>query len=890
MNAFAHDSSEDSSDEEDFLNPGAEEEDFGDFNPRKRRRTGRDARESAALGVFGSESEDEGRGKRWKSKTLRGKGMVFAKAGKADDADEDDEDEEKELEEPATEAYPEEKDDEEIVEDVGQTAGLRASFAPSAKSMGLGRGLGWQSPAPTKTSAPSMGTPLGRGFVPSSANTPVLKESLRDEEVKPRAAQPSSFGTPGKAKGGFAAKMMAKMGYVEGQGLGKDGQGRSGVIQVQLRPQGVGLGAVKEKSKQEKEEEKRQARLKGITLEDSEDEAVKARKARKKALGRGTGSGASTPRRLKTKYHTMEEIHQAAPDLQIPDTFKPILDMTGPGRKLLTSSSGLMTPTAASAEQSEEDKENLKIVRRAQNDLGAFVEEWKNLQDQKKWIDMQIEEEQKQVERQQTELEQVKNASLIIHTLAASVEERQWDPVYAQLMGLEKLGKLDSLPQDDLSSVAVAAVLPFLREAAEGWRPLEDPKLNNLAPALHSIRSTLGMKSKATSSTNGHYERSHSKQSPYETMIYTIWLPKVRSAIINDWDVHEPRPLLTLLEQWDGLLPSFISSQVYDQLIVQRLEKAVSSWNPKKRRHGTLPHHWLFPWLQFLADHHHDPKSSHGLVSDVKRKFRVVIDTWDLKDGVIPGLQDWRQVLGLDIHKNMVMNHLLPRMGAYLRANFQVDPQDQEPYLRYLEDIFKWKDFLSPRMLAQVVVSEVFPLWHNILYQWLTSDGVNYEEVGQWFEWWKTVLPGYINSEPAVEAEWQKGLHLINEALDLGAEAKDRLRAPVAEPVGNESNTTNKPKPAAAATPARKPTVQAEITLKDVLEDWCMRHDLLFINERKAHQVTGMPLSRITAATNGKGGVLIYIQGDLVFAQKKKDIWGPVDLETEELVDMAHRR
>ena len=35
---------------------------FGDFNPRKRRRTGRDAKESAALGIFGSDSEDEGPG------------------------------------------------------------------------------------------------------------------------------------------------------------------------------------------------------------------------------------------------------------------------------------------------------------------------------------------------------------------------------------------------------------------------------------------------------------------------------------------------------------------------------------------------------------------------------------------------------------------------------------------------------------------------------------------------------------------------------------------------------------------------------------------------------------------------------------------------------------
>ena len=50
--------------------------------------------------------------------------------------------------------------------------------------------------------------------------------------------------------------MMAKMGHVEGQGLGASGKGRLAPIDVQQRPQGAGLGAVKEKTKQAKEEEK----------------------------------------------------------------------------------------------------------------------------------------------------------------------------------------------------------------------------------------------------------------------------------------------------------------------------------------------------------------------------------------------------------------------------------------------------------------------------------------------------------------------------------------------------------------------------------------------------------------------------------------------------------
>ncbi|KAK4404242.1 Zinc finger CCCH-type with G patch domain-containing protein [Sesamum angolense] len=42
---------------------------------------------------------------------------------------------------------------------------------------------------------------------------------------------------------GFGSKMMAKMGYIEGTGLGKDGQGMAQPIEVSQRPKSLGLGA-----------------------------------------------------------------------------------------------------------------------------------------------------------------------------------------------------------------------------------------------------------------------------------------------------------------------------------------------------------------------------------------------------------------------------------------------------------------------------------------------------------------------------------------------------------------------------------------------------------------------------------------------------------------------
>jgi tuftelin-interacting protein 11 len=123
--AADYSSSESDADEEDEYsvpsrNPN--ESEFADHNPRKRRRTGRDAKESAALGIFGSESEDDGPGDRWKRKNLRSKGVSFVSSSKkapASGEDEDDmEDEQNEEddyddEKPSMKAVTAEEDEEE---------------------------------------------------------------------------------------------------------------------------------------------------------------------------------------------------------------------------------------------------------------------------------------------------------------------------------------------------------------------------------------------------------------------------------------------------------------------------------------------------------------------------------------------------------------------------------------------------------------------------------------------------------------------------------------------------------------------------------------------------------------------------------------------------------
>ncbi|KAK4101229.1 TFP11-domain-containing protein [Parathielavia hyrcaniae] len=928
-------SESDGEEEDEYLMPSRNPHDseFADYNPRKRRRTGRDPKESAALGIFGSESEDDGPSHKWKHKSLRNKGVSFVSLAKAevDSDEEDDEDkEDKEADQEEDDEYddadlgavpPAADEDEDEDEEMG---GVGLGF--KGASAALGQGLGWTPPIqqamPFKRKQPQQPfvkshsdstNTLGNGFIPTSAQGPTLLVK-DDEPATPRAAMPSAFKQTrsGQTKintKSFGARMMAKMGYVEGKGLGKEGQGRNVIIEANLRPQKVGLGAVKEKTEQERLEEKRQARLRGEEVVDSEEEEKKKKAARRKkalagGVGSGTGSGGSTPRRQKPKYLTVDEIKKAATGLDIPDAFTPILDMTGPGKKLLTSSSGLMTPTGGVAQaESAEAAESRKLVKRAQNDFMAILEEWQSLQERKAYLDLQLKQEQQELEELSASLQGNKSVTAACEAASKPTEsgevDRKADLSYRLSRTISGLGDANAslpeamLPQikEELTSLAVAAIHPLFNQYRQLWEPLEEPQ-PAFVRGLNSIRNLLGLDHQ----TKKTYRKPTA--TPYETMMYEQWLRTVTAAV-REWNVREPDQLIAVLDAWEPLLPPFVRTQLLND-IIRKLEEALQKWQPKKHTHN-LPHRWIFPWLPHLPATHLDPRSPTGLVADVRRKFRQLIDAWDFRRGLIPGLKPWKDVLrpaatathaARDMWTPLVMNHVLPAMARYLRAHFRVDPQDQAPYLGVLDKTFEWLDVLGPSMLGEVVVAEVFPAWHDKLYQWLMMEEADYEEIAQWFQWWQAeVFPEAVRELPSVVAEFEKGTALIERALDLGDHMRSELEPPERGPalktaasrgVGKKRDEAPLPQEKAVGPAQKKPE---EVPFREVVENWCLQHDLQFMPERNKVHAEG-PLYRISGL-EGKKGVLVYFKGNSMFAQAKgrepvvigrddADVWGPL--------------
>ncbi|KAJ3524489.1 hypothetical protein NMY22_g10973 [Coprinellus aureogranulatus] len=235
-----------------------------------------------------------------------------------------------------------------------------------------------------------------------------------------------------------------------------------------------------------------------------------------------------------------------------------------------------------------------------------------------------------------------------------------------------------------------------------------------------------------------------------------------------------------------------------------------------------------------------------------------------------------------------MLKYIVPKLGETLRTEFRIYPpaQKMEPF----NAVVAWSDLLRPSIFSQILETEFFPKWLDVLHLWLIQPNVSFEEVAQWYQFWKDAFPESVRSLPNIERGFRYGLQLMNDAITLGPEAPAKLKKPDfrAELTAKQTPSRTPSARDAEKRPARPSARATEITFRAIVEEYAAGHDLLFIPTGRAHEKSRMPLFRVSATTDGKHGLLVYVLDDAVWAPQ------PGGLENEEfraisLEDMVTR-
>lgn len=202
------------------------------------------------------------------------------------------------------------------------------------------------------------------------------------------------------------------------------------------------------------------------------------------------------------------------------------------------------------------------------------------------------------------------------------------------------------------------------------------------------------------------------------------------------------------------------------------------------------------------------------------------------------------------------MKYVVPKLAATLRNDFNVNPAQQD--IKPLQDVLAWAGVIRPSVFSQLLETEFFPKWLITLHQWLVHPEASFEEVAQWYSSWKRIFPEDVQRMSGVERGFTKGLELMNKAIELGP-AVSQLPLP-------DTRVTTGGQTKVRTTVKAKPSRTQEITFRSIVDDYASNHNLMFFPAGKVDEKTGHALFRVSKGADGKGGLLVYIADDAVWA------------------------
>ena len=670
-----------------------------------------------------------------------------------------------------------------------------------------------------------------------------------------RRAGAEDVGSFEKHTKGIGMKLLQKMGYKKGEGLGKGASGISRALETQLRPRNMGMGF--NNFKENVNDPTRTTKRGDEDEEDSEDEmdldeATKAREKEKKAREQSMWKKRNELRRQKREYKTAEEVLAEEQENGSPaQTLERlnIIDMRGAHATVVKA--GELHKSVARTEEEDlmlpELQHNLKlVVDLAESDITKLDGKIRSEKDTLEILRREKVRLSKQAAAHDELAARVKSALALVEKCNAAAQSCGTTEEFGALTK-SWMEVVKQFPKEyyghRLNRLALSHATPYVRSMYKDWDPMSDPTRG--LEELKVWRSLL-----SPEFVPDEYQAVFDEDS-YEDLLRDPMLARLRPAITSKWDPTEATEILDFVEAWSGVIPEALSREVTHALVLPRLQRRVGEWEPTKER--VALHVWFHPWLPLLH------KNLKDLYPSIRQKFTVALTMWEATDeSALTLLKPWKQVFEPKDWSSLMRRCITPKLEEAL-AMLQIDPSNQ--ILDSLKSVLKWETMLGPGAFITMLEQHFFRKWHAALHKWLTSSNVDLDEVAQWYMGWKTVFSEELLSHERMRAQLNVALDMMNQATTGEGVVVPRVAAP---------------QPAAPKAKERQPahpTDESTMTLKEAIEEFANAHEIDFIPNASGRRHDGL-------AVYSFGGVNVVVDAarESIRASIGGD-WIPVSLD-----------
>nr|XP_039257715.1 tuftelin-interacting protein 11-like [Styela clava]XP_039257716.1 tuftelin-interacting protein 11-like [Styela clava]XP_039257717.1 tuftelin-interacting protein 11-like [Styela clava] len=596
---------------------------------------------------------------------------------------------------------------------------------------------------------------------------------------KQKEKMATQFGSFERHTKGIGMKLMKKMGYKVGKGLGRDNQGIVNPIEAMKRTKKAGLGAAgTERTKQS---------YIHFPTQDSEEEEEKDFKEQ---ISRWRKDGVDRNQK-KYVYKTVDELKKSGKKIKKKKDGNSgsetalssalanvkVIDMTGREQKVFSGYHAIagrhaVDPDASSSSDEDYDNDRQRAGKEGgfscpelEHNLNMLLEstEQKILHNDRQHdyekdrvVSLKHQQDQLRTTLQQEEEEIQKLERLL--QVVCQCEDRSNSDVECESF-LDELAEVFAELQEkyfaeykmfELSDLATAFVIPQMKKYFASWNPLKSP--SHGTSEMKRWKTLLELDAASYSLQNSMSNTSNSDM--YQYLVWEVWMPRVRTATYQ-WNVRDCDSMVELVEQWMPLLPSWILENLLMQLILPRLQQEVESWNPLT---DPVPlHSWIHPWLPLLE------QKMEPLYAPIRQKLGNALQMWHPRDPsakVI--LEPWHEVFSRGSWDAFIIKNIVPKLEKCLR-DFIVNPHDQS--LADFQCVMEWESLIPRPSLVSMLETNFFPKWLRALSSWLNSSNVDYEEVSRWYTGWKKTLPEGLMTNSFVKDRFKQALEMMNRAV-----------------------------------------------------------------------------------------------------------------------------